>query len=156
MLQLNDLFPTNPLLFSNQKNQTHNNKGIEEKFNNEADNFVNKIDNSINKFRFNVSIALFYEMYNFIKKNLESQVSKKNLQTNIIKLMKLMLPFTPHLANECLELQNCKTVNKWPKINTGNIVEEIKLAVQINGKTRDIITTKKDLLKSKVNEIIHV
>ena len=66
-----------------------------------------------------------------------------------------MLPFTPHLANECLELQNCKTVNKWPKINTGNIVEEIKLAVQINGKTRDIITTKKDLLESKVNEIIH-
>jgi leucyl-tRNA synthetase len=94
-------------------------------------------------------------MYNFIKKNLESQVSKKILQTNIIKLMKLMLPFTPHLANECLELQNCKTVNKWPKINTGNIVEEIKLAVQINGKTRDIITTKKDLLESKVNEIIH-
>ncbi len=140
---------------SNQKNQTHNDKGIEEKFSNEADNFVNKIDNSINKFRFNVSIALFYEMYNFIKKNLESQVSKKILQTNIIKLMKLMLPFTPHLANECLELQNCKTVNKWPKINTGNIVEEIKLAVQINGKTRDIITTKKDLLESKVNEIIH-
>ena len=140
---------------SNQKDQTHNNKDIEEKFSNEADNFVNKIDNSINKFRFNVSIALFYEMYNFIKKNLESPVSKKNLQTNIIKLMKLMLPFTPHLANECLELQNCKTVNKWPKINSGNIVEEIKLAVQVNGKTRDIITTKKGLLESKVNEIIH-
>jgi leucyl-tRNA synthetase len=140
---------------SNQKDQTHNNKDIEEKFSNEADNFVNKIDNSINKFRFNVSIALFYEMYNFIKKNLESQVSKKNLQTNIIKLMKLMLPFTPHLANECLELQNCKTVNKWPKINSGNIVEEIELAVQVNGKTRDIITTKKGLLESKVNEIIH-
>ena len=29
--------------------------------------------------------------------------------------MKLMIPFTPHLANECLELLKCKTTNNWPK-----------------------------------------
>ena len=31
--------------------------------------------------------------------------------------MKLMIPFTPHLANECLELLKCKNIDKWPKIN---------------------------------------
>ena len=31
--------------------------------------------------------------------------------------MKLMIPFTPHLAHECLELANCKTPDKWPKID---------------------------------------
>ena len=31
--------------------------------------------------------------------------------------MKLMIPFTPHLAYECLELLDIKSTNKWPKIN---------------------------------------
>ena len=29
--------------------------------------------------------------------------------------MKLMIPFTPHLANECLEFLNVKTINKMAK-----------------------------------------
>ena len=47
--------------------------------------------------------------------------------------MKLMIPY-PHLAYECLELFNCKI-----SINaniTKNLHQEIKFAVQINGKTR--------------------
>ena len=31
--------------------------------------------------------------------------------------MKLMIPFVPHLAYECLELHKSKEINKWPKIN---------------------------------------
>ena len=30
--------------------------------------------------------------------------------------MKLMIPFTPHLANECLTNLNCKESNKWPRL----------------------------------------
>ena len=30
-------------------------------------------------------------------------------EKNIIKIMKLMIPFTPHLAHECLEILKCKT-----------------------------------------------
>ena len=33
----------------------------------------------------------------------------------------------------------------WPKIDKKNIFDEIKLAVQINGKTRDVINIKKDM-----------
>ena len=65
--------------------------------------------------------------------------------------MKLMTPFTPHLANECLELLKCEDVEKWSEIE--NLNEEINFAVQVNGKTRDIITIKRCCSK-KVEDII--
>ena len=64
-----------------------------------------------------------------------------------------MIPFVPHLAHECLEFLGCKSINKWPNIEK-NIQEEIKLAVQINGKTRDIINVNKDLVEKEIKEII--
>ena len=59
-----------------------------------------------------------------------------------------MIPFVPHLANECLEFLKCsKNNNTWPDIDGENELEEIKIAVQINGKTRDVINIKKDLME---------
>ena len=81
------------------------------------------------------------------------EVDKKTLIENLTKMMKLMIPFVPHLANECLDLLNCKNKNEWPKINK-NLQNEIKFAVQINGKTRDIITIKKDLEKDTIMRTI--
>ena len=70
--------------------------------------------------------------------------------------MKLMIPFTPHLAYECLELLKCDTFNKWPDVNK-NLQLEIKFAIQINGKTRDIITKiKKYFENQKVIKTIFV
>ena len=67
--------------------------------------------------------------------------------------MKLLIPFTPHLAYECLEILKCKTVNKWPEIKK-NMIDEVKLAIQINGKTRDIISIDKDLMEKDINNIV--
>ena len=66
--------------------------------------------------------------------------------------MKLIIPFTPHLAYECLELLKCKIINKWPKIKEKNCSEKLKFAVQINGKTRDIIKLKKRLNQGKLKK----
>ena len=44
--------------------------------------------------------------------------------------------------------------NKWPEIDKKDILREIKLAVQINGKTRDIISIDKDLNEEEVNVFI--
>ena len=68
--------------------------------------------------------------------------------------MKLMIPFTPHLAYECLDLFNCKDINQWPDFDKKRLLNDIKLAVQVNGKTRDIITIKKDLLENKISNIV--
>ena len=66
--------------------------------------------------------------------------------------MKLMMPFTPHLSNECLENLDCKDTDKWPEIKKDE-VEVIKFAIQVNGKTRDIITVTKGLNEDQINEI---
>lgn len=129
------------------------NKNDEEKFIKEIDNYVSKIDIAINNFRFNVAIAQFYELYNYFKDKLDSKLDNKVLKESIIKFMKLMIPFTPHLAYECLELLKCDTFNKWPDVNK-NLQLEIKFAIQINGKTRDIVNIKKDALENEINDII--
>ncbi len=67
--------------------------------------------------------------------------------------MKSLIPFTPHLAFECLELLKCKNTHHWPKIDN-NIEEKLKLAVQINGKTRDIIEIKKDSNEELVKDLV--
>ena len=122
-------------------------------FNSEIDNLVNKIDKTIEEFRFNVTIAHFYETYNLFNKFLEKEITNDCFLKNITKIMILLIPFTPHLANECLELLGCKKVDAWPKIKK-NIDENIKFAVQINGKTRDIISVKKDSEKNQIDLIV--
>ena len=64
-----------------------------------------------------------------------------------------MIPFTPHLAHECLQLLKCKDDDSWPKIKP-NLIDEIKFAIQVNGKTRDIITVLKNMDENKINKIV--
>ena len=116
--------------------------------------FVFKIDESISSFKFNVSISYFYQVYKLLKEYIDTDISNKVLKENIIRIMKLMTPFTPHLSHECLELMKSKDNNKWPEIDKKNILNEVKLAVQINGKTRDIILINKDLSEEDVNLFI--
>jgi len=124
-----------------------------DKFNLEIDALVNKIDRSIEEFKFNVSIAHFYETYNIFNHFINLGISNDCLVKNITKIMKLMIPFTPYLAHECLEILKCKSITKWPPIKK-NILENIKFAVQVNGKTRDIISVKKDLIEKQINKIV--
>ena len=64
-----------------------------------------------------------------------------------------MLPFIPHLAHECLELLNCETIDKWPTIEN-NFKQQTNIAVQINGKTRDILQVIYDIDQTTIDEII--
>jgi leucyl-tRNA synthetase len=65
--------------------------------------------------------------------------------------MTILIPFTPHLARECLEKLKAKDITIWPNIDKKLIEQEkIKIAIQINGKTRDILELDKDLDEKKV------
>ena len=129
------------------------NKEKEIEFEKQINNFLIKIDSSINEFKFNVSIAHFYEVFKFIKNHIDQEISDKLLKEIFTKIMILMMPFIPHLSNECLEILKCKEKDLWPKIEK-NITEDIKLPIQINGKTRDIIKIKKDETPDKIKEKI--
>ena len=129
-------------------------KKVEEKFISEINNFIIKIDNSINNFRFNVSIALFYEIFSFLKDSINKNVSNSILRESIIKIMIVISPFIPHLANECLENLKCENTDRWPVVDKLNTLEEVKIAVQVNGKTRDIISIKKDMSEKETHKLI--
>ena len=65
--------------------------------------------------------------------------------------MKILIPFTPHLAYECLETLGERNVNIWPKVDEKLIENEvIKIAVQINGKTREIFEVDNNIDKQMV------
>ena len=74
------------------------NEKLDKEFELKINGIIVKIDESIEKFRFNVSIAHFYEMYSFFKDNLNTEISNKIIKENFIKMIKLMIPFTPHLS----------------------------------------------------------
>ena len=63
-----------------------------------------------------------------------------------------MIPFTPHLTrmSRIFKLSNS---NQWPEIQENKQVE-IKIAIQINGKTRDVINANKGLSENEIYKII--
>jgi leucyl-tRNA synthetase len=140
----------------NRKDTKINEKEIKY-FEDKIDLYVNKIDSSINNFQFNVAIAQFYEVYKYLNDSIKLNINNQILFLNIIKIMKLMIPFTPHLAHECLLNLNCANSSNWPYVNK-KVLEriEINIAVQINGKTRDILSVKKDSSEEEIGELINL
>ena len=136
-----------------KKNITNGDSKLEKEFELQINVYINKIDKSINEFRFNVSVALFYEVYKILRYYIDKKINYKILKENMVKIMKQMTPFIPHLANECLELMSCKDTHMWPTIEKNNL-ENIKIAVQINGKTRDIMTVKENIDQKEIDGLI--
>ncbi|MDC0426743.1 leucine--tRNA ligase [Pelagibacteraceae bacterium] len=120
----------------------------------EFNNYIFRITNMINNFQFNVVIANVYSIYSMFNSALTKKISNKCLKEKISDLMKTLIPFVPHLAHECLEQLGVKEHKTWPLINHKlNLDLKIKIAIQINGKTREVIEVKKDLdEKDVVNE----
>jgi len=126
------------------------NREFEVKFN----NYILKITNLINNFQLNVVVANIYSVYNLFNTAQNDEINNKCLKENLSKLMRVLIPFTPHLAHECLEQLGVKDVITWPEVDGTLILnEKIKIAIQINGKTREIIEVRKDLAEENaINE----
>jgi leucyl-tRNA synthetase len=129
------------------------NKEIENQLITKVEILASKIDSSIDTFKLNVAIAHFYDAYNTLNSYLNLDIDNKVITNAITKIIKLMIPFTPHIAHELLELLKCRSKDKWPKIKK-ELLNEVKFAIQVNGKTRDVITLKKDLLQAKIENVL--
>ena len=87
-----------------------------------------------------------HEVYNLINEHLSKAISNKLLRKILIDFMKVLIPFIPHVASESLEKLGEKNIDKWPIIKDDlmqNLL--IKVAIQVNGKTREIIEAKQNL-----------
>ena len=120
---------------------------FEVKFN----NYISNITKLINNFQLNVVVANTYSIYSLFKNYMNDEISNECIKKSFSDLMRILIPFIPHLAHECLEQLGEKNINSWPKINIQITSDEkIKIAVQINGKTKEIIEVKKDLSENNV------
>ena len=121
----------------------------EKKFLSKFNEYLFKISDLIEKFQLNVAIAKMHEIANLLEDNLTKKLSRKNLLESQIKFVKVMMPFAPHLSCECLsklEEKDFYEKIQWPKVNKSLLKEqEVTLVIQINGKKRGLIITKKDL-----------
>ena len=125
----------------------------DEEFEIRFNNYIIKITNLINNFQLNVVVANIYSIYNLFNSALDQEISNKCIKDNFSRLMKILIPFVPHLAHECLEQLGSKDINIWPEVdNRLSLNEKIKIAIQINGKTKEVIEVKKDLDEK---DIIH-
>ena len=64
---------------------------------------------------------------------------------------KILLPMNWERAANFEQVANDDMLNVAPK----NILDDISLAVQVNGKTRDVINIKKDMDEKSINKIIY-
>ena len=95
-------------------------------------------------------VNTIYEIFNLFSSHLNRDTSNTCLKSSFINLMKILIPFTPHLANECLEQLNEKNMDNWPEIDKTSISsQKIKVAVQIDGKTREVVQVTKDLSENQ-------
>ncbi len=130
-------------------------KGVNE----EVDIFVNKaidkINSALENFRYNVIIAVLHEVHTFFNKLLEGKKNYKNLKENYKKILIVMLPIIPHVANECLSSINEEKNIKWPETEKKFLQnEKCNIVVQINGKKRSLLSVEQDLDEKNVLEIV--
>ncbi len=148
-------------LLHNKLLEKINNSKEEEKFNDDikiqkiTNQLIEKINNNLENFNYNVIIANMYETYNFLVKTIDQNFNKKILKDNYSKILTVMTPVIPHLMFECLETLKLSGFQFWPTVDKKMLENEyIKIVVQINGKKKDLIDTKKDLSEDDLIKII--
>jgi leucyl-tRNA synthetase len=120
--------------------------------------FIKKMTENLTSFSYNVLIANLHEMHSFLSKEIKNGYTKKTIKENYSKILTTMLPIIPHFALECIEKNNFGVDHFWPSINEDLLVEDkLKYVIQINGKKRALVETKrdiseKDLLKEIKND----
>jgi len=106
---------------------------------------IKKVSSDIEETKFNTAIAAMMGLINTIYA--KGSVTKDELEIFI----KLLAPFAPHIAEEIwasLGNEGFISLAKWPEYDEAKTVDdEIEVAVQVNGKTREVVKVPKDVDK---------
>ena len=105
-----------------------------------------KITIDIENFHLNTAIATLMSTLN----SLDTEIS----QDDFSKLLIIVSPIFPHIAEEIWQKMGHKNSifnETWPKFDSAHLGnEKIKIAVQVNGKLRDLIVVGDDSSKEKI------
>ena len=116
---------------------------------------INKVTKNLEKFHYNVIIANFHEIYNFLNKEIEKPINNYELIENYKKILSLLQPIIPHFALECLKEVDEKSTSMWP-ITDFKLIEKEKfnIVIQIEGKKRGLILSESDTTEEQLLKII--
>jgi len=134
-----------------------NKKGDDNKAVKKLKIIINDVTENIEKFQFNKSVAKIYEFVNTLNEGLSKKtLSKNNFEWSLKKLSLILQPFVPHISEEIwynIEGNSLCINEVWP-IEDVKKDFNLKIAVQINGKTREIVEIDKNTEKKEVIQIV--
>ncbi len=124
---------------------------------NELKIIINQVSDNIENFQFNKSVAKIYEFVNILNEALiKRTISQKYFEWALKKLSIILQPFVPHISEEIWSSigNDGLCVNEsWP-IEEVKKKTKLKIAVQINGKTKNVIEVEESISKEDLMNII--
>lgn len=131
---------------------------------------VNAVGDDIEKLAFNRGVARLYELVNALAAPLQLVASDKAddelkgaVRDATEKLIQMLAPMMPHLAEQCLTELGGKIAGQetlvarapWPLFDAALVVEnEIVMPVQINGKKRGDLTITRDADQASIQQAV--
>ena len=118
---------------------------------------INQTSEYIEAFQFNKSVAKIYEFVNILNEAISNKsLSVENFEWSLKRLSIVLQPFVPHISEEIwsnFEKETLCINQKWPYEEVKRKVK-LKIAIQINGKTKEVIEVDNELNKEEVLEIV--
>ncbi len=118
---------------------------------------INQVSENIEKFQFNKSVAKIYEYVNILNDALtKNKISKDIFRWSLGKLSMILQPFVPHISEEIWSSLGSETLcigEKWVDENIKKKAR-LKIAIQINGKMKEVIEVDENSTKEKVFELV--
>ena len=137
------------VFIESDKVQNKENPNLEKEYN----YTIKKVTEDYENMSFNTAIA---QMMIFINAAFKEEIIPIKMVEGFIKVLN---PIAPHITEEIwnkLGHEDTISYEKWPEYDESKIVDDkVNLAVQINGKLRDLIEINMDENQEKVKEIVH-
>ncbi|MBU0549672.1 MAG: leucine--tRNA ligase [Candidatus Omnitrophica bacterium] len=119
---------------------------------------IKKVTEDIEAFKFNTAIASIMELVNEFYRLSEKIENYTFLEKVVRKVILLLSPFAPHIAEEMWErLGNSESIlkAKWPGFDPELIKEDsINYVIQINGKVRSKVQVPSDISEEELKKTV--
>ena len=111
---------------------------------------IKKVGQDIDATKFNTAISAIMILVNEIYK--VGKISKADYK----KLLIIVSPFAPHIANELFDIMEYGDLEKikWPEVDENALVlDEIEIPIQVNGKLRGKISVSKATSEDEIKKL---
>ena len=114
---------------------------------------INQVAENIEAFQFNKSVAKIYEFVNILNDSISKKIlSKNNFEWSLKKLSIILQPFVPHISEEIWSNLDNGTLcinESWVNEEVNRKIK-LNIAIQINGKTKEILEIDDQLSKDGI------